>query len=58
MTHRITIEAREATEPGALDHFAVICESCGFVGASSLRTQAESMYGRGHQAFMAKKKES
>lgn len=55
MTHRIRIEERKAPEPGALDGFAAICESCGFIGASSLKSQAESMYGRGHQAYMASK---
>ena len=53
--HNYRLEARKATEEGALDHFAAICEDCGFIGASTLKTQARSMYGEGHRAFMMKK---
>ena len=54
-THNFRIEEKPASEAGALDGFAAICEDCGFIGASSLKSQAESMFGRGHQAFMLKK---
>lgn len=52
--HRTTITPVKATEPGALDGFRVDCETCGYIGTSSLRTLAKSMYARGHVEYMAR----
>jgi hypothetical protein len=51
--HTLTIVPRPASEPGALDGFAAVCESCGVVGTASLLVLAESWYGD-HVAYMAK----
>lgn len=53
-THRYTVEAKPATEAGALDGFAVYCDDCGFIGSSSMKSQAYLLYGEGHKAYMAK----
>lgn len=52
MAHNMTITESPATEPGALDGFAVTCDTCGFIGTSSLRTLAQSMYVDGHRRYM------
>ena len=50
----VTITPKPATGNGDIDGFEVRCSECGFLGSSSLRTQAESMYQQGHEKFCSK----
>jgi hypothetical protein len=54
--HTSTIEAVEASGPGALPGFEVRCADCAEVARFSLPTLAAE-HARGHQAFMAAREE-
>lgn len=49
--HTLTIVPKPASEPGALDGFAAVCDSCGVVGTSSILSLAREWYGD-HVAYM------